>query len=130
MQPAPTFSHFPLFKTLVEHQAKEEKWKKRGRFGPIYVRAGWKVSSFMLELMPNVFDNLHSCYLLCDICHSENYIVRTLKKGIEKPHTHPTDSSRGSPPSITSTSGLAPIVSRFGNRLPGFFLFVREDFIC
>jgi hypothetical protein len=48
-----------LFKTLVEQYAKEEKWKKRVRFGPINLRAGWKASPFMLELMPNVFDNLH-----------------------------------------------------------------------
>jgi hypothetical protein len=27
--------------------------------GPISVRAGCKVSSFMLELMPNISDNLH-----------------------------------------------------------------------
>jgi hypothetical protein len=27
--------------------------------GPMFVRAGRKVSSFMLELMPNISDNLH-----------------------------------------------------------------------
>src|SRR3989442_3204470 len=76
MQPVPTFSYFPLFKTLVEHQAKEETWKKRVRFGPIFrvrstvwpnicenigpifVRAGCKVSTFILELVPNISDNL------------------------------------------------------------------------
>lgn len=63
---------FPLFKILVEQYAKEEKWRERVRFGPIcsmrsmawpniydkigpmFLIEGRTVSSFLLELWPNI----------------------------------------------------------------------------
>jgi hypothetical protein len=52
MQSVLTFS---LFKTFVEHHAKEEKWRKRVQFGPIF--------SMRSTVQLNIYENIGPIYM-------------------------------------------------------------------